>query len=604
MKLNENLRDVFKHQAFVLLVLVLTPVIMLTPLLSSCGGTAANAPQPLVATPTYLHFVTDPLTTIPACGTGGGSDPCLVLGTLTTVNPHTPDTSNNYPVLVNTIDAMGGNFARRVAYVGTGKVGSAFGGNIHNIRRHAVVFSSNGTIVKQSTFPVTSTTPLPVQISNQSGISSGVGDGQQGSAATDLCELDTFSDFQNPDNSSVYYKLAGTDATCNSGDDLNYWMSLGTAVGDAPTLITITSKPFPLYASTGAITGFVALNSSGVITKFNASFVFQSIETGGVAHPTLEVLVPFSPSGNVLVLVGSGIRSYNPTTNILGTSVLAIISFPAFFRNWSNRFTSDADNFYFVNNPLPHLSSNVIQKISLTTPTFATTMVTEAPTAIIHIKGNTLNRIVYSMEHFLGSNHDLSVNNSVNSIAKVANNATSSTFLASPVAMTNVWPVGITADRVYVNSEVNSGSATIEALTIMDDGTSLTTVADAKWMGFFSSTTVSIAGGNYLARVVLLQRNGAGKTTDDGASLISYNAATYASGATLGTVPSDISSMYSGGFKFDYNIHESGGTRTLMTGAPPTLNTGTDIFYVEANGGNSLVRITTTPTVYKQSINF
>ena len=565
-------------------------------LLSGCGGTSSS-PQPLVATPTYLHY-TDPITS--ACTAGS---PCAA-GTLTTVNPNNPtDISNKYTALVNSINAMGGNFFRRVAYVATGIV-SGNNGTLSNTKRYAVVFSSDGKIVKQSTVPVTSTTPPLVQISNTSNITPGLGNGTSFAAATDLCELDTFSNFQNPDKSSVYYKLAGPDKICNNGDDVYYWLSLGTPSTTPPTLVTgIKSKPFPIYnTSTGDITGFVALNG-GAVARFNASLGSPVPETTGAGpFTTLDMLVGVTANNKLLVLADNGIRSYDPALNALGP-VLATISNPAFFHNYTNRYTSDADNFYFVDNPSPDYTSNVIQKISLTTPAAAVVMVTEAPTALIQMGGNTLNRVVYTTV-------DSSGTYAVQSIMSLPKGGTSSITLYSvtggPDWYDSVFPVGLTSDRVYINHyhDLNNVGNVMSAVMVKDDGTGLATHADAKWMAFFSSTTSSINGGNYLDRVVLLQRNGTQKVTDDSATLIAYNAANYVSTATLGIVPSDVNSLYSGGIRFDYDIHESGGAGTLMTGAPPTPNTGSDIFYVNGLSGSSLARVTNTNTVYKQQLNF
>ncbi|MDP2760618.1 MAG: hypothetical protein Q8O64_09495 [Sideroxyarcus sp.] len=580
-------------KALGLLFLLLIPF---TTQLGGCGGTSSS-PQPLVATPTYLHY-TDPTTS--ACSAGS---PCAA-GTLTTINPNTPtDTSHNYPVLMNSINAMGGNFFRRVAYVATGIV-SGNNGTLSNMKRYAVVFSSDGKIVKQSTVPVNSTTPPLVQISNTSNITPGLGNGTSSAAATDLCELDTFSNFQNPDKSSVYYKLAGLDKICNNSDDVYYWLSLGALSTTAPTLVAgINSKPFPIYdTSTGNITGFVALNG-GAVAKFNATLGTPVPETTNSGpFTTLDMLVGITANGKLLVLADNGIRSYDPALNTLGP-ILALISNPAFFHNYTDRYTSDADNFYFVDNPAPDYTSNVIQKISLTTPATAAVMLTEAPADLIQMGGNTLDRVIYK-----------TVNSSaifaVQSVKSIAKSGTTPTILHSVTGGADyydgVFPVGLTSDKVYINyyHDLNNVGNVMSALVVDDDGTNLATHADAKWMAFFSSTTSSISGGNYLDRVVLLQRNGTQKVTDDGATLTTYNAANHVSGATLGTVPSDISSMYTGGIRFDYDIHESGGSGTLMTGAPPTPNTGSDIFYVNGLSGGSLARITSTSSVYKQQLNF
>ena len=520
--------------------------------LVACGGGGGGGAAPPASTTTYLHYMS-------------GSTTTRVAGTLTTIDPAAPaTTTNTNPALVG---------YNRVAYVSTGTISA---GTVSNMRRYAVVFSSGGMIKKQSAV-VGTTVPAAVQISSASGITSGPGDGTANAAATDLCELRTFPDFQAPDNSGVFYGLAGTDLTCGNTDDAYSWLRLNTPAGTAPTPVTgVTSEPVSIYnTSTGAITGFVALNTAGALTKFDANLANPVVvPTGAGPFSGLEALVDITANGHMLLLAGNSIRTYDPASNTLGATVLATISQPGSFYG----YTYDATNFYFVDNPLPNYSTNVIQRISLTTasPAAASPVVTEAAGARINISWNagTPNRLVYSMTS--------GTDNSLQSIVRTATSATSSTRLYPAAATTDsIRLAGSTSTgRVYMTRMLAGGAVT--AAVINDDATGLMTHADAQWNGSITDTTFSLFGGaEYLSQLVLLQRNAAGKTTDDGATLTAYDAAAHTVGAVLGNVPVDITSVF--------GPWESG-AQALLTGN--RTGGGTDIFYVNVLSAGSLTRVT------------
>ncbi len=518
------------------------------------GGGATPPPAAIASTPTYLHYSSAPT----AANVGG---------TLTTIDPATPAIiTNTNPALVGGTPA-----GRRMTYVSTGTIAS---GTISDMRRYAVVFSSGGVIKKQSAV-VGASVPAAVQISSASGITSGPGDGTGTAVSTDLCTLETIDDIQTPDNSPVYYALAGTDRTCGNGDDVYSWMRLNTPAGTAPTPFAgIISEPVPIYnTSTLAITGYVALDASGALTKFDANLATPVAATNGAGpFATMEGLVYTTQNGHLLLLVGNSIRTYDPGTNTLGVTSLATVSQPGAFYYYG----ADVTNFYFVDSPA---ARNVIQRISLTTatPAAASPVVTEAAGAIINYFETSPNRLVYSMTS--------GGNNSIQSIVKTATNTTPSTRLYPAATTTDtLMLMGATSTgRVYMNRRSATGAVT--SAVINDDATGLVTHADATWNTGFTDASFSIIDSDSsirLSQVVLLQRNATGKTTDDGATLTAYDAATHTVGAVLGSLPADIQSMQ-GGYGF--------GPRVLITGYR-TAFVGTDIFYVDVLSAGSLTRVT------------
>ncbi len=516
------------------------------------GGGGAAPPATSASTPTYLHYTT---------ASAGAA------GTLTTIDPSAPAiNTNTNPALVGGTPA-----GRRMTYVSTGNIAS---GTVSDMRRYAVVFSSGGVLKKQSAV-VGAPVPAAVQISSASGITSGPGDGTGTAVSTDLCTLETIDDFLSPDNSPVYFALAGTDRTCGTGDDAYSWLRLNTPAGTAPTPVAgVISIPVPIYnTSTFAITGYVALDAAGALTKFDANLATPVAATNGAGpFATMEGLVYATQNGHMLLLVGNSIRTYDPGTNTLGVTSLATISQPGTFYN----YTFDATNFFFVDSPA---ATNVVQRISLTTatPAAASAVVTEAAGAIINYFGITPNRLVYSMTS--------GGNNSIQSIVKTANNATPSTRLYPAATTTNpVLLMGNTSTgRVYMNRILAGGAVT--SAVINDDATGLVTHADATWNTGFTDASFSIIDPDSsirLSQMILLQRNVAGKTSDDGATLTAYDAAAHTVGAALGTVPADIP-LLQGGFGF--------GPRVLMTGYRAGF-VATDIFYINVLSAGSLTRVT------------
>jgi hypothetical protein len=245
---------------------------------------------------------------------------------------------------------------------------------------------------------------------------------------------------------------------------------------------------------------------------------------------------------------------------------------------WNGEKTSDASDFYFVDNTSLTIPTT-FQRISLTSPTTAAPVFTEPAGTIITSLTGTPNRLVYGT-----ANPAPPFNHAVRSVLKTASAATSSTFLSSGGVIRGVAATG----RVYVDLFSQQPTFFVAAVMVNDDGTGLTTHTDASWAVTFFDTTSSLSGsGPNLSHVVLAQRAAAGAASDAGAVLTAYDAATHTAGAVLGTVPADLGLL-------DFFSFEFGGPRTLIRALTGTIS---DVLYLDVLKAGSLTRVTNTATV-------
>lgn len=503
----------------------------------------------------YVYFTTSPTLT-------------NVAGTLTTIDPTAPAvTTNTNPALVN--PAAGTDIVQRIAKVFSGSFDGVTG-NASNFQLHAVVFVSGGSIFKKSAI-VASSVPAAVQISSASGIASGPGDGS--GSANDLCRLDTYEDAQTPDNSTIVYGLAGPDKWCDSSDDAYAWLRLNTLAATAPTSIPgIVLVDIPLRDSTLAITGYTARNTSGALVKLDVNFANPVVAANGAGPFTrVDFLTDQTARGILLAQVNNTIRTYDPTTNTLGLTVLATLSQADRFE-----YDYDADDLYFVDNA--PAGSNVIQRISLAAPAAATTVVTEPGGNISRGIGDDLvvtpTRIAYTTVPDTG----------IRSVLRTATNATSSTALVNGAPGSTLGIVAWNGNKLYVDEWASN--LTGRAHSVNDDGTGLVTTADARWVGAFVDHSFNVYRGSVDAQQVVLLQRSAASTSDAGATLSTYTAQTgTAAGIVLGTVPPDINLI-------DI-IWDAPGSDGLTIGS----GTNKDVFYLDALSPGSFTRITNDPTV-------
>ena len=550
---------------------ILTAAIMMAALLPACGGGGGDGGggggggggTPITfasTTPTYFHYFD-------------------FSGTLTTIDPAAPTvTTNTNPAGLGC--TAGGCRAASIVYAGT-----VASGTISNFHRHAVVFSNSGKIFRQSAVTAGTTVPAAVQVSSAAGLTYGAFPPVPippftNTAATDFCLLDTDRvDFQTPDNSWVFFRQAGADKRCDTADDLRFATKLGSDSGIAPIdLVALgLSNVGALYSADGAITGFVAVKG-GVLVQLDANLANPSPTTGSPAGiGDLEILAGLPDGVGVLLRMNGSIRVYDTVTKSVGGQ-LALINTLAL---WNGEKTSDASDFYFVDNTSPMIPT-AIQRISLTSPAAAAPVFTEPAGTIITGLTATPNRLVYETSNPFA----------VRSVLKTASAATSSTFLSDGGIIRGVAATGL----VYIELFVATGPGLVAAAVVNDDGTGLSTHTDASWAVVFFDTTSSLSGsGPNLDQVVLAQRAGAGSTTDAGAVLRAYDAATHTAGAVLGTVPFDLSFL-SFGLEF-------AGPRTLIQAFKTTgITFAPDILYLDVLKAGSLTRVTNTATASEQPV--
>lgn len=550
--------------------------IMMAALLPGCGGGGGGASgsggavAPITfasTTPTYLYY-TD------------------FSGTLTTIDPAAPTvTTNTNPAGFGC--TAGGCLAASIVYAGT-----VASGTISDFHRHAVVFSNSGKIFRQSAVIAGTTVPAAVQVSSAAGLTYGPLPGvfpPVSGTATDLCSLDTDSvNFQTPENSWVFFRQTGADKACGTADDLRFATKLGSDSSIAPIDLVALGlsnvNVVALYDANGAVTGFVAVKG-GLLVQLDANLANLSPTTGSpTAITSLEILAG-SPDGvRVLLRMNGSIRVYDPVAKSVGAQ-LALINTLAL---WNGEKTSDASDFYFVDNTSPTIPTD-IQRISLTSLAAAVSVVTEPAGTVITGLTGTANRLVYETS--------TPGNFAVRSVLKTASAATSSTFLSDGGVIRGVASTG----RVYVDLFSQPPTFFVAAVAVNDDGTGLSTHTDASWAVVFFDTTSSLYGsGPNLSQVVLAQRATAGSATDAGAGLTAYDAATHTAGAVLGIVPGDL-------FGFSLSISsvnlEFAGPRTLIQAFKTSNATfAPDVLYLDVLKVGSLRRVTNTATETEQPV--
>lgn len=153
--------------------------------------------------------------------------------------------------------------------------------------------------------------PAPRQVSSESNATTddlcsvNGADADNGTGVNYLA-VQFFNDFDNPENSSYFYRLPGPDGTCNTNDDVVYMVKLGMAATDVPILArqpaTVIHNP-----NSGAIIGYV-VNEGAALTQYDANFqnrvVIETPDTPiGVAYALGTS--QYTATGKLFVIDGS-----------------------------------------------------------------------------------------------------------------------------------------------------------------------------------------------------------------------------------------------------------------------------------------------------------
>lgn len=432
---------------------------------------------------------------------------------------------------------------------------------VNDIHNHALVYAkTSGNFYKVSALK-SSGTPTPTQLSSEN---------SAGKICPAFAPTDAPTeavDFANPDHSQFVYHTPGKNESCNDADDIYKMIRLDMGPADAP----VTAKQ-PIGTAlhdwtTGAISGWL-VNDAGALKKCDANFA--NCQASSVAS-SLEIKnyksqVSIAGSNRWLVDLDHVLYVYDGDTNTLSAEIHTMV------KEISPLVTAvinDSNKFYFSTGKAP--------KDIYSAPIDGSASATLLVTAAASINGLALsssNTLLYW------------TNTEINAVSKTTPLVTGS----STITM-----AAVNANHVYYT--VGIGEAHPAAGMVNDDGNLKSETPDASWQGFSLVTSWNLTDGfattsqtQTIIRAEGYNALGNGRGFA-GAKLRSFDAATTNPAAEVGTVPTDIGSIYC----------SSSGANVLCNGSNASLQN--DIFLLNAVTPNSLVRVTDTPTKGEFPIN-
>lgn len=534
--------------------------------LTACGGGGGGSNPPPPATAVSYHYYSG----VPSASSAVGG-----LFSVSSASPLTPATVDSNALATDYPPVPAA--ARRSYTVDMGTL-DALTGTINNYRSFAVVYAANGRLYKQ----YADQAPAPVQISNVSTITAGLGNGLAGSSASDLCYLNVVTDFANPENSIIVYGLAGANLTCGNLDDTYAWLRLNTSTSTAPTALTSFLPVAPVYGGAGAITNLLALDVTGALVKLDANF-------GGTPTPITGGEGPFPFTANdkdiwvthlsqtriLLLMPGAGAAgelrivdaSANTLTGLLGSIANRVA--------WSlgSSYNKDSSYVYFVGNDTAGTTpAGIIQRFPVDGLAAAAPF-HNAGAVQINYLFLTANYVVY----WVGTS----------SVASIPKTGGAVVPLATSGAGELIFPYGVSNtgyvyyDRVFAFPNTTMSD---RAQAIRDDGTGLVTYGasnGAQWSGFNYVTAFNLFREFPYFDHLVVAEYAAAATTMAGSTLSVVSAGSAAkNGTVVGTVPAGIQTIF--GFVY-------GGTRGLWEG----YDGDQEMFYVDTAVAGSLTRVTT-----------
>ena len=408
------------------------------------------------------------------------------------------------------------------------------------IHTHYLVYAKGGKIYRVNTVKGQSLTPT--QVSSETG-------------ASTICWKSPASDFMTVDNSIYMYILPGTDGNCNTSDDIEKMVTAGMAASTSP--ITITPKTrnrlgYGIYDANLSIVGFF-VTEGGVFKKCNVNLTTCSDLKTGVS--SVSDMGEYIAQLKIYLKIDNGLYVYDAGANTLSSSLYT------FTGTTGSRGTTDSSAFYFVDGAkilkLPHNTSSV------------TTLVTETASINDYQLQLTDNSVVYEVSQ-----------KTMKAVPKTGGAAT--TLASVSGASDSVYGEGLPGNYVYYAKTVSGIPSTGR---ILDDGTGGSEVSNSKWIGGPMASTVSLSLGSMgfsIGRYIRV--DGCTSTGCGGGTLKSFDLSTYPVGEiNLGQLPNDISSFNANGYGSD-----------LIGVGYSTDYTLSDMFYLNVDTANSLVRITNT----------
>jgi hypothetical protein len=425
---------------------------------------------------------------------------------------------------------------------------SAGTNTMSNMYTKAIVYAkTDGKLYKVSGL-VSDGTPTPMQLSNESSVDQ-------------ICDgFETYvSDFANPNNSQYVYRMPGADTTCYNNDDVFKMVTLGMSATDAP----VTAKePFDvLYdPATLSITGWL-VNDAGALKRCDANFAN--------CGPSLKQVSSFAGviwSGwtYTLLEIDFNVYVYNSGTNTLSAS---IFNDNLNLEVWPT--TSDQTKVYFVNNG----TTNAIYSAPIDGSAAATQLIA-AESGQINDMWLSTNKVVYATD------------TEIKTASKTAGPGSEVTLASSASGNVRLWMTF--NNHIYYTTYSDVGVPT--AGVVNDDGSNKVETSGAEWVGYVPGQSITLdeqALFQTIIRADGYETLGVGAAFGGG-TLHSFDASDNTEVAELGTIPADIASIYC------YFGGLGNRSTTLCTGVDSAPQS--DVFFIDAEIANSMVRITATPT--------
>lgn len=386
-----------------------------------------------------------------------------------------------------------------------------------------------------------------VQVSNESGL---------GSGAKAICETRAFADYADHANARFVYRLASTDTSCDTADDVTHATAVGAAATDMPLVLAVGKSVVTVLrdVTNGAIAGWLLYDANAnQLERGDPNFNGVTTVKSSVSDHAVQVV---ATAARVFLDLDGSLYVYDVTG---GALTLLFTGTPG------ARLAGIADqtDLYFL-----AVGGSAIYRVPLnaTSASGRKTVVNEGSGVTIGNFGLTGERVVYVATDASGTK--------LKSVSRTA------TF-ASALTIDDVAGISFVAtagERVYYNIT----GATPKAVNVRADGTGSKPQDGAQWIGRTFAPDAPIGRAPGLARVLQARGYVAGGAFAGG-TLHSIAAQTADDEKQLGIVDGNITAI----------AGEAIGNAMLLRGV---AGGNGEVFSADAVSAGSLQRVTTTST--------
>lgn len=488
--------------------------------------------------------------------TGGGTTEATVsldfyLGSLHAVNPANPGTS--IPV------ESGATLAGSERVFTFGKYDTTTQ-TLSDLHTRAVVYAKDGKLWRVTTS------------SGSSGLTAALTDNVtlygpiQLTSATDfqkICAADIATDFADLVKSMYVVATPGTDNACGTNDDLYRFATLLMTETDAAKP---AKKPVaPLHdLSTGMLAGWLARENNELQhchPDFTGCTLVQPLASTSVNLQAVPGLWP----KRTLLRIGADLKIYDHQSSTLSAPLYTGSA------SGSWRFTADISQVFFIND-------QHIGRISRADGVYAPVHTADADSYMLpDLFRLTTNRVVFSATNLKTTTIELR--------AVDKSGAAEYTPLVSvPIATGFLQLFDAYGSNVFYNTEYFSTPSPPSAGMIAEDKSAGFTIPGVRWVGRSYDTLGNLPRQDRLyATTGLTDPYGLGSS----AHLRSYDASNGTEVADLGAIPADIETLD------EFRALRNQGLVIFYD----TVNYNGEVFSIDGNKANSLVRVTNTPDI-------